>query len=309
MRTPLVAISALLLSCMAAAAQDAAPVQICQLPLLASLPTVVLPAGKISVPVNINGRDVGLMVDTGDVVSGVTDSTVAQLNLSTHEAPIRFKMLGGIEVTQMARGDGLKIGNLAAPRFDFLVLPDRAIDSNSAGLLGPDIMSNYDIEFDFAHARFNFFAPNACPGRVVYWTKDVAAQIPMHVDRSWHITVPVSIDGKNLTAMIDSGAEHSTMNLSTAKALFGITPADPGMKQFAKASINGARPVVVYHYHFGALTLDGVAVNNPSIDILPDEAYNDENPQLLIGISILRQLRVYIAYKEQMLYATSAEAH
>jgi hypothetical protein len=65
----------------------------------------------------------------------------------------------------------------------------------------------------------------------------------------------------------------------------------------------------MYRFPFDTLSFEGVTVQNPDIDIIPGETYGKLNPQLIIGINVLRQLRVYIAYKEQTLYLTSAEAN
>jgi predicted aspartyl protease len=170
-------------------------------------------------------------------------------------------------------------------------------------------MKAFDIEFDFAHARFNMFSQDHCPNAVVYWTKGAYAQVPMHVDDSWHISVPITLDGKTLTAVIDSGADRSTMSLETLETVLGIDVHDPKLKKVGATSINGTARTTLYRYPFGTLSFEGVTVQNPDIEVIPGETYGAHNPDLIIGINVLRQLRLYIAYKEQMLYLTPAEAN
>src|SRR6185437_4354822 len=133
-----------------------------------------------------------------------------------------------------------------------------------------------------AHAKFNIYSQDHCPHAVVYWTKGNYAQVPMHVDDSWHISVPVTLNGKSLTAVIDSGADRSTMSLDTLKTVLGIDEKNPVLKQKAAISINGTARAAIYRYPFDKLSLEGVTVQNPDIDIVPAETYGKDTPQLII---------------------------
>jgi hypothetical protein len=82
------------------------------------------------------------------------------------------------------------------------------------------------------------------------------------------------------------------------------------MKSIGGVSINGAPITQIYRYPFSTLALQGVTVNNPEIDLVPQSAFfrDGRGPQLLLGIGVLRQLHIYVAYDEQVLYVTPAEA-
>jgi predicted aspartyl protease len=278
------------------------------MPLLASLSTLVQPGGTIGVPVTINGRTLSLTVDTGDVVSAISNSAADQMGLEKHSFAYTFRMLGDVQIEKKVNVDSVHIGGISAGGTVMVVIPDFAM-AGSDGLLGPDFMQNFDIEFDFAHAKFNIFAPASCPGKTVYWTKDAYVEMPMHVDDNWHITVPVMLDGKPVTAIVDSGAAHSFITMGELKKYFGITLDSAELKKIGNRSINGTVEQPIYRYPFSTLTFDGVVVNNPNIEILSDETYHTPGPQMIVGASILRQLRVYISYKTKTIYATPAEAH
>jgi ABC-type hemin transport system substrate-binding protein len=67
---------------------------------------------------------------------------------------------------------------------------------------------------------------------------------------------------------------------------------------------------VSYQYPFKSLTFSGVAVANPDIVLVSDRASKEYGqPDLIIGMGILRQLHIYLAYHERNLYLTSADAH
>ncbi|HEY7978429.1 MAG TPA: aspartyl protease family protein, partial [Rhizomicrobium sp.] len=170
-------------------AEDAGPQSPCQMPMLASLSTRVQPGGVVGVPVTVNGRTLSLLVDTGDVVTGITNSAADQLGLEKHNFNYTFELLGNVRIDKKVNVDSVRIGGISTGGTPMTVIPDFAL-TGTDGLLGPDFMQNFDIEFDFAHAKFNVFAPGSCPGKAVYWTKEPYAEMSMQIDENWHITVP-----------------------------------------------------------------------------------------------------------------------
>ena len=280
----------------------------CRLLQAASLQMSTEPDGQIAVPVAIDDRPARLVVDTGSIYSSMSSALVSEFDLKPKPAARIYELLGNVPLYDIVFPHSFRIGNLSTDDIGFYVAPSRALHADSAGLLGPDIMSKYDVEFDFAHARFNIFSQDHCPGQVVYWTRDPYAQVAIRVDDNWHISVPVTLDGKPIVALLDTGSARSSMSLDVAKSVMGIDESNPALKTLEPVSINGTARVAMYHYPFQTLTLDGVEVRNPLIDILPAAMFGKGAPQLILGLSALRQLHFYIAYKEQMLYATAAEA-
>jgi predicted aspartyl protease len=279
----------------------------CGLQQAASLEMNIEPDGTVAVPVSIEGHPARLLVDTGSVYSSINSVLVDELGLKRMLAGKTFELLGHVPLYTIVEPSSFRIGNLSANRIGFYVAPASAINLDAGGLLGPDIMSNYDVEFDFAHARFNLFSQDHCPGQVVYWTQQPYAQVAMQVDSEWHISVPVMLDGKPFDAMIDTGSSRSSMNMDALKSVFGIDETNPALKSLGKQSINGTAQVEMYRYPFQTLTLQDVEVRHPGIDLLPASAFGKHMPQLILGMETLRQLHLYIAYKEQMLYLTPAE--
>ncbi|HTQ13271.1 MAG TPA: retroviral-like aspartic protease family protein [Rhizomicrobium sp.] len=266
------------------------------------------PDGLVAVPVQLDDRTVMLAVDTGAIHTVISSRIADELKLERDMSAQVYEMLGGVPIYQMAYSHSFRMGQLATGRVGFLVAPSTALHLDTDGLFGPDAMNNYDVEIDYAHNRFGLFSQDHCPGQVVYWTHEPYARIPMHVDDSWHISVPLTLDGRPLTAFVDTGAERSIVSLGTVKDLFGLTPSSPGMTRRDDVSVNGTTPITVYHYPFQTVNLEGIAVNHPDIDIMPDNAFGKDGPQMILGSGVLRQLHLYLAYKEQMLYATPAEA-
>jgi predicted aspartyl protease len=275
---------------------------------VAALDLTTEPSGQVAIPISIDDHPYMLAVDTGAIHTVITSRVADELQLERDLSAQVYELAGGVPIYQVAYSHSFKVGTMAAGRVGLLVTPPTSLNYDTDGLFGPDAMNNYDVEIDYAHDRFNLFSQDHCPGQVVYWTRGSYAQVPMHVDENWHISVPLTMDGKPLNAFIDTGADRSFMTLGTVRDLYGLTPNSPGMEKRENVSINGTRPTTIYHYPFGVLNIEGIAVQHPDIDIMPDSALGKGAPPLVVGANVLRQLHLYIAYKEQMLYATPAEA-
>jgi predicted aspartyl protease len=174
------------------------------------------------------------------------------------------------------------------------------------GTIAPNILSHYDADFDFANAKFRLFSQDHCEGKVVYWTTDVPSKIAIIIDRVGHIEVPVQIDGKEIKALIDTGSSRSMLSLETARNLFGLDEKDPRL-----TPVKGDEAQHAVHFPFAKLSFQDVTVDDPDIVLVPDEVskFYNAGPKLLLGMGILRQLHLYIAYREHKLYVTAASAH
>jgi hypothetical protein len=64
-----------------------------------------------------------------------------------------------------------------------------------------------------------------------------------------------------------------------------------------------------YSYPFKTLDLDGITVKNPHITVMSNEMLGGFGKDMILGIGMLRQLHVYISYKEKMMYLTPAMAN
>jgi hypothetical protein len=112
---------------------------------------------------------------------------------------------------------------------DVLVVPNSVVPPTIAGLIGTEIMSNYDIEFDFYRGKMNFFQHSDCRSGV-YWTKANYAEVPIKLDRDRHIVLDATLDGKPITAILDTGSIASYMSLDNAREWFGWNKDDPRLK-------------------------------------------------------------------------------
>jgi len=280
----------------------------CQLKQIAVVDMQTEVSGLVTVPVNINGVNGRWMVDTGNAISMISSTLVTQLGLRREPTLNVGVMMGGVPIYEVATVHSLEFAGMRADSYTLNIAPEPILESDTIGMLAPDIMRNYDIDFDFAAGQMRVLSPDHCPGEVVYWTKTGYARVPITLDSTGHITVPVVLDGHKLTAVVDTGAQGSAMGLSLVKSLYGIDERNPALRSLGDSSVNGLAKTRIYHYPFKSLTFEGVNIANPDIAILADTGLGRESPDLLVGIQTLRQMHMYIAYKEGALYLTPAEA-
>ena len=300
MRTFSSTVATLLMLISPASADDS-----CRLVRMAAFDIDINSAGGVSVPITISGQSVSLLVDTGAIFSMLTEQSVQQLELKKLRAfDSREAMFGGRKVDFYVETHDVDLGGLKADHMPMQVLPEGIVPNDIGGILAPNIMLHYDVDFDFANAKFNLFSQDHCEGKVVYWTTAPAAEIKIDVDPNGHILVPVVVDGQQINAAIDTGSSRSVLSLELAKNLFNIASTD------SKLTPSKGR-WHAFHYPFATLTLQGITVQNPDLELVSDDESHVPNgsPKLILGMGILRQLHLYIAYKEKKLYVTAASAH
>ncbi len=289
-------------ACLVAA--NAADAQDCKLARFASLPMSTLSDGRIAVPVGIEGHVAPFLIDTG----GISATMSRQLATEIGKEPGRSRRyligVGGAILSSYISADDFSLGPMHGK--DIRVFIDERIDGAGGmeGTLAPEMMHRFDVDFDFRQGAVNFFSQDHCPGKVVYWTNGDSIAIPMEVDPNNKIRIPVMVDGQKVMAMLDTGSVTSFMSMGLARKL-GVTPDSKDLK--LKVVYGSKDRFKQFDYPFKTLSLDGLTVNNPHIRIMSDATLpGGLGDDLTLGVSFLRQLHIYIAYKEQRLYITPA---
>jgi len=287
----------------------------CRLKRAAALDMRIDEEGGATIPVTIGGQDLQMLIDTGGMFSLMKPSIVEKLKLEQKSLPADQRyalMLYGHEfLNHYVDATDIVIGHMpAVPHKQFVLLPENRLPPETAGTIAPDFLQFFDADFDFANEKFNIFLQKHCWGQVVYWADEGSyAVIPINLDHGAHIDMPVEIDGHRVKATLDTGSSRSLFSWEAARRIFDIDEKSPGVKPLGD---HGR-----YQYAFKTLTMKGegdgvtITVQNPDIALVPDKTsgMTYAEPIIILGMGILRQLHLYIAYKEKNLYVTPASAH
>ena len=236
-----------------------------------------LVANRILVPLTVNGIDAAFVLDTGAERSLVTPDAVRRLGLASDQwVGTTMRGVGGIVEHPNADPRSLALGGVKLHRrtlnrdtsLTVGAMPGLAPNGVTVdGLLGRDFLSLFDLQLDMSADRLTLYQVRGCSGRFLPWTGDYAA-LPAEMPLAQAMVVPVTVDGKVLRALLDTGA---TSSLIVAPGMFrlGLTPAtlagDPG------ATVHGVGPQtpVMRRHRFASLRIGPGMERNPLLWVAP----------------------------------------
>ena len=293
-------------------AAAAAPLK-CKLIQIAEFP-VRLERNRLIVEGAINGRKIGILLDTGASFSLIQRSATARLGLARHEARgYRMFGVGGETTTEAVHIDEFKIGQSVRKNWRVLVAGEHDLGEDVALILGDDFFHGVDVEFDLAHDAVRLFQPVDCAGApLAYWTTERVGEVP--IETGPKIGLSVEVNGQPVRALLDSGSSVSMLAMSLAVRL-GITPETPGVVAGNCAIGIGKKPVQSWIGQFESFAIGNEIIRNPTIyfaDLWKHTTYTETGsrlpkdlgdlPAMLLGADFLRAHRVFVAHSQSKIY-------
>jgi predicted aspartyl protease len=256
-------------------------------------------------PMTVNGQQMHFLLDTGGVYTQIGETAANRAGLSIQYGATEVVNAGGTTSGRYAKVGSLSMGGITGTDLYLRISPSEVPGD---GLMALDVLRQSDVELDFAKKKINYFLPDHCRGKVIYWPHGDVAMVRISLWGDQWIKVPVTLDGKKFTAIIDTGASHTVMSRQTAKEYFNLTETSPGMEP--GGNVNDDPRLPSHRYRFSSLSLDGVTMKNPRIVIIPDK-WNEmsgrmELPEITLGMDLLKNLHLYFAFEERSLYITAA---
>jgi predicted aspartyl protease len=298
-----------------AASAEAIAAPNCQLAQIADWP-VKLIADHLVVDGSVNGKKVGVALDTGGV-SSITRPAADRLGLTRRTARgYRIYGVGGEGYVESSLVDEFSVGELTRKNWDVMVAGDRDLGPSIEVILGEDVFSQVDLEFDLHHGRVRLFRAKGCEGiALAYWAPQGASQVDL--GQSPQIVVPVKLNGQPVQAILDSGAPFSVLD-KTAAVRLGIGPDSPGVAGAGKTAGVGESLVNLWYTPLRSFAIGDEVINDTVIrfaDLFKDATYTTRYasriqqkieflPEMLLGADFLRAHRVYVAHSQRRMYFT-----
>lgn len=310
----------MLTACAALAGAGSAGAQ-CRVGLVAELP-VVMDGNQPLLRGEINGQPMLALVDTGAFNSLVWRGAAARYGLGVR--PLRGVMVTGVGGTKEAQATSikeLKLGGQSRRDLNLLMAGgDRPLGRSSAAMIiGQDILSSSDVEFDFAHKVVRLLKPVGCgpADSLAYWGHDYATAAIEPVSRERpDIAVAALLNGKRVRAILDTGA-YSTVVTETAAARAGVRPGGEGVEEAGRSRGVGARTIPNFVARFDSLQIGDQTIRNPRLRVADLFKHSrraqtgsrvargsDTAPEMLIGADFFRAHRVLVSYSQRRLYFT-----
>jgi hypothetical protein len=220
--------------------------------------------GMLTARGNINGSDEPMVLDTGRLHSVLALNDAKKLSLTLGHAN------AASHVDYAAY-----INDIALDRFFWhkvvLGVVEQTPVPNYSLWAGADILLNglnKDVEISAADGQMKIFVPSGCDNAfLAYWDKD-ASSVPL-VDLSTsdpRQILTVRVNGKEMTAMIDSGSPISIVNIDAA-ARAGITPTSAGVSELQSGFVPYKQNGKVWKANFSTFSIGNEVIQHPSIAI------------------------------------------
>jgi predicted aspartyl protease len=262
----------------------------------------------------VNGTRVKVLLDTGSDFSMITYDAAKKLGLRLSESPgARAYGIGGSTQIYTADVDHFTVGDLAKSSFSMTVSGDQDRQSEAPVVLGDDVLSNADIEFDFAHNAIRMFKPKGCTApQLVYWgaAYSQAALLPWG-QYNPAIQTRVLLNGKEELAELDSGAGVTLVDTAAAQAAGVVLP--PSSDKPDTIIGNGPKLENTWRGRFDTFAVGDEKIAHVAVLIAPvmrDMTYTEvgsnmvrhvEGPVMFIGDDFLRAHRVFVDSEDHLI--------
>jgi predicted aspartyl protease len=232
----------------------------------------------LEVPVAIDGRGYAFIVDTGSSVTSLTAQTAAATAFRTEgrttvngRHPASTGTIARFEVAGLEVRD-LPVAVISLPLANKLTL-------GYAGILGLDVLGRYDTALDLHRQRLVVMPAGAAKRQV----SDALAKLPIRYTRDGLVIVDVSIAGRTVPAVLDTGATQSVISPQTLPDRDAAVIADN--LHLGNAELGLQSFVVAEHLVFARSGLAG-------------------RPAVLLGVDVLVDRQLVLAYQDRMLYVS-----
>lgn len=210
----------------------------CKVVQKAELP-VTMEGGQPVVSVKFNGVEERLLLDSGAFWSSISYAKASELKLKLGPGFTTQGVAGDANVRSTII-DTFTLANAPIKNVDFAVTSG---SGDLAGLLGQNVLSRFDIEYDFPHGFVRLFKPENCGKKAMaYWaagkpfsTFDVSFDSQTDLETE----IGVLVNGKHVKAILDSGSSVTLLTRETASAV-GVSLTGPEVKPSGEISGVGA---------------------------------------------------------------------
>ena len=276
------------------------------------LPSFVMPVTmqglRASVPVTVNSKQTTFWLDSGAWFSTMSLAKAQELGLPLSDLPPGFTMsgIGGSFQPQVGRIKDFAINGSALHNIEFVVGGSDA----GAGLIGRNLLANFDTEFDIGHGEVSLIRPKGDCTHVnmAYWSKD---RQPFTVkllrgsgdDKIKDFRIPILLNGKEVDAAIDSGAQTLISRAAAERA--GIDLNGPDVEPINRLSGFGRHFLKGWSVRLKSISIGDESILNPRLSVIDGPIVDGADaPDMLLGIGFLLSHHLYVSRAQHLIYFT-----
>jgi len=294
-------LAALLLTLSASLVHAAAEAPRCRYLAVAKLPLRYTgPSLQVTTDGVIDGTPALMLVDTGAYDSFLTRTGTERRGMRLSNLGRVAEGVGGLSSIYQTRIKEFVAGPARSERGFMRVLSDFGDTPSYDAVLGAPFLLQADLEVSLATKEMKFFRPaDGCGATfLAYWDAD-ALVIPYerYAGESPNPVFTVLLNGQKMQAMIDTGAQGSSVSLAAARRA-GVTPDGPGVERAGHVIGVGEKKVARWSTVFKTFQIGEEVIQNADISVIDSPSRID----VLLGDDFLRAHRVLFAASQRKLY-------
>lgn len=257
------------------------------------------------VTAQINGVDASFIADSGAFYSILSPAAAAEFKLNSYPAPfgLFLRGVGGSASVSVANVKVFTLAGVPIRNVEFLV---GGGDFGGAGLLGQNVLSIGDVEYDLAKGAIRLIHEEGCKNvNLAYWASRTSQPYSMMdiestTPRSPHTAGTATINGVNIRVMFDTGAYTSLLSQRAAERA-GVRIDSPDVTDGGYARGVGQHPVKNWIAPFASFKLGDEEIRNTRLRV-GDPGL--DSADMLIGADFFLSHRIYVAGKQHRLFFT-----
>lgn len=263
--------------------------------------------GHVVVPTFVNGvGPFDFIFDTGADDTAVFSWVVERLRLPAAGKGEISGATGNSE-TVLSQLDALSVDRHQILHVRALTLPNRADGAHLAGIVGVELLAGRLAVADFRCRTLALLPLNATEGVVGSHPQWVEAG---SIADGKQLTLPVTVNGIQGVALLDSGNRATIINSSFAAAA-GIDPKsgafhDGEPARGATRQSVSSRVGPVGTVRFAGITLDGAVARVADLPVFESAGLGGE-PAMILGLDYLKGTRLYLDFSGRRFWIESSK--
>lgn len=269
-------------------------------------------------------RSLRFVVDLAASVSAISPATRDALGSSAMREAGRATVAGGVgqgshEAVVL---DSLRVGGLLRENVRVVVLPElerfqRAGARPYAGILGQDVLWEFDVEIDLPSHRLRLYPrrPSGAGRRPVPGAASALACVPrLPADSGW-VVFDASFGGRPVLAILDTGAPTTIVNWSAAREA-GLGDRSPRVRRHMAGTrgVGAADAVETHTVDRVAVAVAGTPLSAGPVRIadlpLLDLLGVGSRPTMILGVDRLRDRALFVSHStREVCFATATHQH
>jgi predicted aspartyl protease len=268
-------------------------------------PRVTIPVEmRGNVPVmhaTIKGQDASFVLDTGAESVALTETALNRFGLALdHNRVLVGSGFGGQTRNFAGKLEEFRIGDLPVPDHRVSVLPPQTgvAALGVDGLFGVSILSVFEVDLDLPHHVVTLYGGHLCPDTVAPpWAARALVADASRSERG-RFLVPVVLDGRAFTALLDTGASV-TVVAEDAAASLGVSRAVLEQDRPAMLAGVGTQRVTAALHRFGTIEVAGQTFQRP---ILVVGQRPGPNIDMILGSDYLAHRHIWLSYARRVVF-------